>query len=63
MTRKDYQLIASALLAEKPDRDGTAWANGARDEWSTVVLRFAQVLQGTNPGFDRARFLAACGME
>jgi hypothetical protein len=63
MTRKDFALIASVLLSERPDRDGTRWADGARDEWSTIVLKMADALGLVNAAFDRSRFLAACGME
>ncbi len=63
MQRRHFQLIAETLRDERPERDGTAWANGARDEWSTIVLRFANRLAGTNGNFNRAAFLAACGME
>ena len=62
--RRHYQFIAAIMLSEKPDREsGNRWSDGARDEWSTTVLAFASRLASTNPGFDRARFLAACGME
>lgn len=63
MTRKDFAMIASVLLSERPDRDGTRWADGARDEWSTVVLKMADALKITNAAFNRTRFLAACGMD
>ena len=62
MTRQHFAAIAAVLLKERPDRDGTPWANGARDEWSTIVLAMAALCQSQNPRFDRARFLAACGM-
>jgi hypothetical protein len=61
MSRAQFELIASVLLAERPERDGTSWADGAHDEWSTVVLRFASVLASTNPRFDSERFLTAAG--
>ena len=64
MQRRHYQFIAAIMLSEKPDREpGNRWSDGARNEWSTTVLAFASRLASTNPGFDRARFLAACGME
>ena len=62
MTKRDFVLIAEALRVERPDRDGTRWADGARDEWSTVVLRLARALAGSNPRFDKDRFLEACGI-
>lgn len=63
MTRKDYVLISDVLKNERPDRDGTRWADGARDEWSTIAMNIARALASDNPRFDRARFLKACGVE
>jgi hypothetical protein len=64
MTKKDFEMIASTLKSEMPEREpGNRWSDGARDEWSTTCLAFASMLASTNPRFDRARFLAACGME
>ncbi len=63
MTRKDYVLISAVLRAERPERDGTKWADGARDLWSTTVLNMARALAKDSPRFDKDRFLKACGME
>ena len=67
MTRKDFVLIAATLLSERPDIEGydslNDWERGASDEWHTVCLAFAKALATTNPQFDRARFLIACGMN
>ena len=48
MTRKDYILIAKAIQ-ESTDKTEIAYA-------------IATVLAADNPRFDRARFLAACGL-
>ena len=45
MTHKDYKLIAGALAEARVDRD-------------TVEI-VADALRGTNPRFDRDRFIAA----
>jgi hypothetical protein len=63
MTKQHFESIADVLKRERPDRDGTRWAAGARDEWSTIVLQFAAMCAAQNARFDRARFLIACGME
>jgi hypothetical protein len=64
MQRRHFQLIAETLLSERPVfTTRNEWEQGAHDEWSTIVLHFAGVLAKSNDGFDRARFLAACGME
>lgn len=49
MTRRDFQLIAATLKeSEAPGR---------------VVSALARVLAGTNPKFDRERFLRASGIN
>lgn len=69
MTRKDFALIASVLLNDRPFADGasysgmTDWERGASDEWHTTTLAMATALATTNPQFDRARFLKACGVS
>ena len=68
MTKKDFELIANTLRSEDPRTkhypDMTDWEKGvAGEEWNTTVLAFADALATTNPRFDRARFLAACGVQ
>ena len=64
MTRQHFVAIAAVLLSEKPPRvAGDRWSDGARDEWSTIVLNMASMCAKQNPRFDRDRFLSACGME
>lgn len=62
MTRKDYELIAAAL---RDTRDLTDWAEPHGLAELNGVARAAQTLadrlHSTNPRFDRARFLKACG--
>ena len=57
MTRKDYQLIAQvfANVGEIVELSETIGADLARN--------LADALQVDNPRFDRARFLAACGLS
>lgn len=59
MTRKDYKLIAEALLDSKP----------AEPCESTVYVQFvfscsrvANALESDNPRFDRNKFMKACGV-
>jgi hypothetical protein len=54
MTRKDFQLIARTISEELPP---------GSEAQRLSALAFADVLQHTNPNFDRARFLVACGVE
>jgi hypothetical protein len=59
MTRKDFEMISSTLKSLTRGRpDG--WAQNG---WRETCLTFSDALASTNPRFDRARFLAACGME
>lgn len=60
MTRKDYQLIAGVLQQNRAQF-------GQYDERAitldAVAHQFATALEDTNPRFDRARFLTACGVN
>lgn len=60
MTRKDYVLIADtfAKFQKIQDLDQTINWTGA-----DLARNLADVLQGDNPRFDRARFLDACGVN
>jgi hypothetical protein len=58
MTKKDYELVASAFATVAPAPDASAlFAAG----WLRGVAAMADALQASNHRFDRARFLAACG--
>lgn len=68
LTRKDFELLAGALSETQPlepSRFADAYttrdylAQLAQFEWTVQV--FANVLRSTNPGFDVAKFKAACG--
>ena len=53
MTRKDYELIAAVLKAQ---RSGYWQQEGDRD---SIVQALADALAGDNPRFDRDRFIKA----
>ena len=55
MTRKDFNLIAEVL------NNFTA-EDGVTTERDAMAYRFSEALCQTNPNFDRARFLKACGV-
>ena len=55
MTKKDFELIAEAI------KEITA-SDYPQDRKDKAQL-FAAVLATTNPRFDRARFLTACGVN
>ena len=60
MQRRHFQMIASVMLTCKPCR--TEHEEAIR-QWGETCKQMSDSLASTNPGFDRARFLAACGME
>lgn len=66
MTRRDFEGIARALEWAKPD-DLIEPVNPSNDPvmdvWENTVNRMASYLATTNPAFDRARFIKACGMN
>ena len=55
MTRKDYIAIAAVFKVRK-DRDNA-------DALREIAYDLADVFKRDNPNFDRARFLAACGVQ
>ena len=66
MTRKDYEAIASAILAVRADIEARNLdAVRIETEWN-VTKELAETLSGLfvedNPRFQPARFLAACGL-
>lgn len=62
MTRKDFELIAEALNEVMQ----TNWNENDRQRAEYFIGRAADALavklRSTNPRFDKARFLAACGV-
>lgn len=60
MTRNDYELIARALNKARPEDTAPRTAVAYYDRGCREV---ADMLAGTNARFDRARFLAACGVK
>jgi hypothetical protein len=55
MTRKDYELIASAVKELTADYY-------AKDKQNTAEL-FARVFANTNPLFNAEKFIKACGVN
>lgn len=58
MSRKHYELIASALAGRKPEAGSAKWG-----QWAYDCMALADVFVRDNVRFDRARFLEACGLE
>lgn len=67
MTRKDFNEIAFALrsaVSPDPDSYATAAALAAAHEVRSYIAHsLATYCARRNPRFDRARFLAACGVN
>jgi hypothetical protein len=65
MTKKDYVLIAAALKAGRtPPREesDTLVNNAYQAQHLDIAYALSNALARENPRFDRARFLAACGV-
>lgn len=69
MTKKDYERIARVLIARR-DTDpvpsdvwGAAYQSGHNGALREVAQELATVLAQENPRFDRARLLAAAGVQ
>ena len=60
MTRKDYELIASAIRRAKAAQGGSV---GQQIGSTDCAYTLAASLAAENPRFDRVRFLKACGVE
>jgi hypothetical protein len=56
VTRKDYQLIADLLKSANDEGNYNQALN-------PLINWFADELATTNPRFDRAKFLTACGVK
>lgn len=63
MTRKDYELIAAALLKSKPVLMGGLTDWDVSLQFAASVVSVATALGTDNPRFDRDRFLKAAGVE
>lgn len=62
MTRKDYVLIAACLAAVRADCTADKHREHEFAALDAVARDLAHQLANDNPRFDRARFLAACGV-
>lgn len=58
MSKRDFEMIADALRRTKPP---SSHDEQVLVQWGDDVLAIASVLRISNPRFDRARFLKACG--
>lgn len=64
MTKKDFELIASILLYNKPSYTARPEGYSIRvEKWRGVCESTAQILAEKYPPFQKAKFLKACGVE
>ena len=63
MTRKHYKIIAESLKRTRPGSHSVLAGVALEEElqWNNTVTDLARVLSSTNPRFNRARFVEACG--
>ena len=65
---KHYELIAEAIRGPKTTvkpldtNYDVGYADGCLEENAVIAERLAEKFQQLNPQFNRARFLAACGV-
>lgn len=65
MMRKDYIAIAATLSHTKPiasDYTDSGLYGCVHARWHFIAVKMSDMLANDNPRFDRARFLAACGV-
>jgi hypothetical protein len=62
MTRKDYELIARAMRITREDARADLHPQAVA-MWEESCYALAASLANDNASFDRARFLAACGVQ
>lgn len=63
LEHRHFSFIASVLRFAKPDVPYSADDDINQESWRFMVESFEVACRSTNGRFDRARFLAACGME
>ena len=65
MTKKDFELIAGAVrdIYWRAVNDNGMDEDQAEEPRELAAYALADALATTNPRFDRARFLAACGVQ
>ncbi len=62
MQRRHYEFIA-AVLKEAMENYDHPNGVGGKQTTKEISSRMARHLADTNPSFDRARFLRACGVQ
>ena len=63
MTKKHFDALATALADAYSETFRDSDHEVAQEYVKATILKVASVCARFNPNFDRARFLAACGVE
>ena len=63
MERRHFELIADAVRKLGTHHASVEALNFTPEQRRSVAYQFAMTLKPTNPNFNRARFLTACGVE
>ena len=63
MTKKDFELIAAALKTARINYHYREVMDILKEHHNRICAEIADALATTNPRFDRARFLAASGVQ
>lgn len=63
MQRRHFELIAETIKRARFSPNVSPFKGISEDAHSTIAREFAQSLKATNPNFNTARFLTACGVE
>lgn len=61
LEHRHFAFIAATLAACEPG--GGDYSEAEHQQWQDTVTAFAGACAASNPRFDRARFLSACGVE
>jgi len=61
MTRKHFEAMADAISAEKLLATQSGYGAARLDTLLSTTKRLATVFKQSNPQFNTARFMAACG--
>lgn len=63
MQRRHFELIAETLRAALEAEGAQRNVRTPRHALNALAYDFADALAATNPNFNRARFLRACGVD
>ena len=58
ITKRDFEVLADKLKSNRPLSN---WSANKHVQWDQDVAVIADACARLNPGFKRAKFLAACG--